>query len=343
MSKKKTRSNLLADSALEMSVLGALIMQSSPRSATLELLSPEMFFTPAWRIVYETIEKMVLDNKPIDLVTLKNELDLAGHLGEVGGPAALASLVEGVPNIEAAEEYARRLSKITLRRRLAAALQNTLTGITEGSEENLDPGRIYDNLARAAGLSTMERTLWWMRDLLSDFNPEVHKTAAQQGVPSSGIAKLDEAMTIFKPSNFTVIAGRPGLGKSTLMRQIALEAAKSGPILIFTLEESMEAVRDKMLCVLAGVSYYRWYNGHTTSEEEKRLVIETGNLANLPIAFYGGYSCDASKVRLAIRRMTDEGKRPVAVFIDHLQLMYHPKAENRDQAVGETSSPRTWG
>jgi replicative DNA helicase len=62
-----------------------------------------------------------------------------------------------------------------------------------------------------------------------------------------------------------------------------------------------------------------------------------GQLAMLPIAIYGGYSVDASRVKLVIRAMIEANKKPGAVFVDHLQLMSHPKSASRDEAVGETT------
>lgn len=320
---------------LEICVIGSLMMDDQRRAEILMRLSREMFLDDRYKNLYQTISEMVVSGHHIDYATVCADLQRHGKasLNEV-----LAESIEKTPCLDKGLEYAADLAKLSLHRRLYAALTKTASEILAGEIAEVSASSIFDRVAKAAGLIESERLFIPASELIDTFDVEAHdRKDGDPGLPETGIYDFDRAIQIFKPSTFTVVAARPAVGKSTLMRQAVMESAKRGPVLVFSLEESNEVVRDKMLCALAKVEYAKWYQGFSTKEEKTRLLIATGALESLPIVFHGGYSCDAARVKLAIRSMTEQGKKPIAVFVDHLQLMRHGKAESRDQAVGDTT------
>jgi replicative DNA helicase len=324
--------------AVEMSLIGAVIMDDESRSEVLSIVSVGMLLDIRCQEILAAINDMAVDGEKIDLVTLANKLRHRGKLEAAGGAVFLAEVVSQCPSTTGSMEYARILRENHDRRRLIGALHTVAHRLETGEEEKADPGIVYDRVMKLSGMSETERLVYRMRELLDGFDPEQHKPKdGGKGYPETGMADIDRAMAIFKPGCFTVLAARPGVGKSTLMRQMAVPASRMGPVLIFTLEESKEQVRDKMLCSMSNVDYSRWFRGMSAQEDDLKLVEIAGDLAGLPILFYGGYRCDVARVKLVLRTLSDRNERPTAVFIDHLQLMAHPKAENRDQAVGETT------
>jgi replicative DNA helicase len=323
---------------LELSVIGSLLQDDAGRAEALTVLQADMFLDLPERTVYETINAMVVAGAYIDPVTVLDELRHRGLLEKSGGAETLGVAIEGVPRIDGAVEYAKRLARTTQKRRVIHALTKAASDLAHGEQTDVDAGILYDRISKACGLVEAEKLYLTMKELMSSFEPDAHKGKnSQEGRPKSGLVDLDYSIDLFKPSNFTVIAARPAVGKSTLLRQMATTVSENGPVAIFSLEEANDVVRDKMICARARVPYDTFYRGLTDGEQESKLMAAAAGLYDLPIYFYGGYSCDAARVKLVVRSMIERGVKPAAVFVDHLQLMRHGRAESRDQAVGDTT------
>lgn len=323
---------------LELSVIGSLLLDEAGRAESLSMLSAEMFLDLPERTIYEVLSSMVVAGAHVDGVTLLEELRHRGVLERAGGVETLGLALQGVPCADKSKEYASRLARATRKRRVIHAMTRMTSELSTGIEEDVDAGLIFDRISKAAGLVEGEKLLISTREMMADFDPTAHKAKLDSpDRAKAGLTDIDTAIDLFKPSNFTVLAARPAVGKSTLMRQMAMSAAQAGPVLIFSLEEANDVVRDKMICARAQVPYDTFYRGATTDDQDAFLMAAAGAIYELPIWYYGGYSCEAARVKLAIRSMVEKGEKPVAVFVDHLQLMRHAKAENRDMAVGETT------
>lgn len=327
-----------ADRIVEAAVVAGLVYSDGGRSEALELLTADLFSDLRARTVFEVVSDLFASNEAIDPVKVMAELRKRNLVDQAGGPEYIADAIERTPNVLHPALYAVDLRKIVLKRRMAATLADIAKEISQHPAQEVDPEAIYERIAKLVEGDGLERRYVTLEEALRDLEVDCHKkTLAEAGIPSTGLLDLDRKIAVLKPSNFTVLAARPGVGKSTLMRQMAMKAAESGPVLIFSLEESIEAVRDKMLCSAAGVSYWRWYSGGTNEAEDLRMIERMGDVAKLPVAFFNRYTVDAATVRFAARTVKKQRGALTAIFIDHLQLMKHPKGENRDQAVGETT------
>lgn len=320
---------------LEREVVGSLIHCDIARPEILDIIREEMILTPSLQNAFAVCKEIYLsggDMTPAVIVVgmVKRGMD-EKHAVETVVNVMEAALGLYGAGVDAAREVANRHLALMVRR----ACTDILTEIE--TKKSIDISFVYEAIAGIETPNDRENHLWTMPELLMDFDVSLpKKTMQERGIPKFGIGKIDQTMAIFKPGNFTVLAGKPGGGKSTLMRQAALSASECGEVIIFSLEETKEQMRDKMSCAIAGVSYDTWNRGLANIDEEGRIAEAAIRLSCKSIRISTG-STDATRVKLAVKKLKASGKKISAVMIDTLNVMGHPKMDNRYQAVGETT------
>lgn len=327
---------------VEMSVLGALLID---RDAMLELagwLKPEHFYSQSHEVIYEVMLELYEDRKPIDIVTLSEGLKRKKALKTIGGVAYLTDLANQVPTSANVIEYATIVRKYAVKRSLiAAAGRLAELGFDEGTEaqECLDSAEaeIFALSDNGSGKSFIS-----VRDVLSgtlDRYNAVHDNNGElRGVPS-GFRDLDEALAGFQDSNLIILAARPGTGKTAFSLNICQFAAveKKIPVGIFALEMSNEELVDRLLVAEADIDAWRLKTGKLTDQEHESFTNAMGVLAEAPIYIDDTPGLSILDIRTRARRLKmSHGIRMLVV--DYLQLAHsHRKTEGRTQEVQEIS------
>jgi replicative DNA helicase len=274
----------------------------------------------------------------IDLVTLKEELDRAGDLNKVGGPAYIAALVDGVPKSTNVEYYARIVKeKATLRNLIDSAnkILSTAYQAEADSDEQLDQAEqsifeIADGRLKGGFVK--------LHDLVQGGMDTIEKLQENQdfitGVPT-GFTDLDRLTSGFQPSDLVIVAGRPAMGKTSLALNIAqyVGTKTEKTVGVFSLEMSKEQLFLRMLTSEARIDAHRFRGGYLGSEEYKKLSAALGALGEARVFIDDSSPISVLEMRAKARRLKSEHGLDLLV-VDYLQLMTgRGRFENRNQEL----------
>ena len=326
----------------EKAVLGAVLIHDEQFNIAVELINAQDFYRHAHQQIFDKMVSLRERNEGIDLVTLKEELDRAGNLNEVGGPAYIAALVDGVPKSTNVEYYARIVKeKATLRSLIGSA--NKI--LTTAYQAEADASEQLDLAGQAIFQITDDRLKGGfesLRDLVPGGFKTLEKLQEQQsfltGVPS-GFTDLDRLTSGFQPSDLVIIAARPSMGKTSLALNIAQHVGTKTEktVGVFSLEMSKQALFLRMLTSEARVDAHQFRGGFLSSEEYKKLSEALGALGEAKVFIDDSASISVLEMRAKARRLQQEHGLDLLI-IDYLQLMQgRGRFENRNLELASIS------
>ncbi len=330
------------DLEVEVSVLGALLIDKQAISMVAHALRPEHFYSDAHGTVYAAMIELYEDREPIDLVTLAQKLKQKKRLKQIGGSEFLSSLVEGVPTASHVEHYAKIVKDTYTKRELiqAASMVGDLA-FDEGAEvqEVLDTAE-----QRIFGLSQqhMKRSFIHVKDALADsFDrlDELHKSSGGLRGVATGFADLDRTLAGMQASNLLILAARPGMGKTALALNIAQHVAVNlkRPVGFFSLEMSKEELIDRLLVAQADIDAWKLKTGRLNELEFSKLSDAMGILADSPLYIDDTPGMSILEMRTKARRLMSE-QGLALVVMDYLTLAQPSKRyDSRVQEVAEIS------
>ena len=264
-------------------------------------------------------------HKPVDLLTLTDELKRKKELDIVGGSTYLTELTNYVPTAAHAASYAELVSQKAVRRRLIKASSE----ISElGYDEATSTQELLEK-AEAELFSVSDQVL--KQDLVSiesiltesfDRMEELHKNKGKLRGITTGYRDLDNMTAGFQKSDLVIIAARPSMGKTTLVTNLAYNVATIAkqPVLFFSLEMSKEQLVDRMLADASGVDAWNIRTGNLSDEDFGKLSEAMGELAEAPIYIDDTPGMSVLEMRTKARRANHE--HPLGlIVIDYLQLM----------------------
>jgi replicative DNA helicase len=326
----------------ERAVLGAILLENESLPKAIELLSPTDFYKEGHRKIFSTMLTLFDRSEPVDLLTLSEELRRRGGLEEVGGPAALAALVEEAATAAHLLSYAGIVREKAVLRELIHVATDI---IGQGYQAAEDVDSILDHAERMIfqiSERRMESTAVPVRAILKEtfeyiealYERKEHVT----GLPT-GFDKLNELTSGFQPSDLIIIAGRPSMGKTAFALNIAqhvgIELKRTA--LIFSLEMSKEQLVQRLLCAEARVDSHKVRTGYLDQRDWRPLTNAAGRLADAPIFIDDTPALSILEARAKARRVKSEHGLDLVV-VDYLQLMRgRGGVENRQQEISEIS------
>ena len=326
----------------ERSVLGAILVENTAINRAQEILKEHDFYREPHRKIFKVMAGLSERATAIDPVTLKEELSRSGDLDSVGGPAYIASLVDGVPQTANIEYYARIVKEKAILRNLIEAGNRIITTAFEASlptEDILDESeRLIFRIAQdqlRAGFVPMK--------VIADQSLKTIERLAEHrqlvtGLPT-GFPSLDEHTSGLQPSDLVVVAARPAMGKTSFALNIAQHAGmkEARRVGVFSLEMSREQIFLRLLTGLARVDAHRLRTGRLSKEEWTRLTLAMGELAQAPISIDDTAGTTVLEMRAKSRRLKLEQGLDLLI-VDYLQLMRgRGRHENRNQEISEIS------
>jgi replicative DNA helicase len=326
----------------ERSVLGAILLNNDIFNLAVEVVDAPDFFRDAHRRIFEKMVQLSNRGNAIDLVTLKEELGRSGELDEVGGPAYITALVDGVPRSTNVQHYARIIKEKATLRRLISSANKILTTAYEGEDEAdeiLDQAEhaifaIADDKIRDGFVS--------LRDLAHASLDTIEKLHARKelitGVPT-GFTDLDEMTSGLQPSDLLIIAARPSMGKTSLVLNIAQHVGTKTDMSVgvFSLEMSKEQLFLRMLTAEARIDAHRLRGGFLGERDWGKLSQAIGTLSEAKIFIDDSPSIGVLEMRAKCRRLASEHGLNL-VIIDYIQLMQgRGKFENRTLELASIS------
>lgn len=327
----------------ERSVLGAMLQDASAVMQAAETLSPDDFYQPAHRELFDCMLGLFRAQSPIDLVTVDSELSRRGTLEGVGGTAYLIELSQFVPTTANVKAYIQLVSeKATLRRLIRASQnisqecfsqQNPLPEVLAHAEKS-----IFDIVMnRSSGESLVH-----VKNVLYDTYAQIEELSRLKGrisgVPT-GFTALDNILTGLHGGELIILGARPAMGKTTLAMNIAGHAALAAgkSVAVFSLEMPREQIALRLLCSDARVDMQRVRQGRLTGDDWMRLAKSIGPMSNASLYIDDTAGLSPSQLRSRCRRlMMDKGLD--LIVVDYLGLMHADgKSENRQLEVSEIS------
>lgn len=327
----------------EMSLLGAVLIDEDTLSDISEHVNARDFYDQRHAIIYDAMMRLFEKHKPVDLLTLTEELKGKKELDTIGGSAYLTELTNYVPTAAHAEAYAELVAQKAIRRRLIKASGD----ISElGYNEDTTTQELLQQ-AEAELFSVSDQSL--KQDLVSiesiltesfDRMEELHRNKGMLRGIQTGYKDLDNMTAGFQKSDLIVLAARPAMGKTTLVTNLAYNVATIAkqPVLFFSLEMSKEQLVDRMLADASGVDAWNIRTGNLSDDDFSKISEAMGELAEAPIFIDDTPGMTVLEMRTKARRAMHD--QPLGlIIIDYLQLMQGNGRDNgnRVQEVSEIS------
>src|SRR5918996_1210721 len=309
----------------EKSVLGAILIYNEAFNHAAELLDSRDFFRDAHRRIFEKMMALNERGDAVDSVTLKEELSRAGELDEIGGPAYIASLADGVPRSANVEYYARIVKeKATLRNLIHSA--NKI--LVEAYEAEQEPDLLLDEAERAIFAIAEDRIREGfvpLRDLVQSSFTTIERLQQHKGLVTgvpTGFVDLDEMTSGLQPSDLILVAARPSMGKTSFVLNIAQHVGTSTDMTVgfFSLEMSKEQLFMRMLTAEARIDAHRFRSGYLNEKDYGRLSHALGTLAEARVFIDDTASLGVLEMRAKARRLQAEHGLHLLI-IDYIQLM----------------------
>lgn len=329
----------------ETSILGAVLIDDDVLTRVSDKLSADDFYDHRHELIYGAMLRLYEHHRPVDLLTLSDELKKKGELDDAGGTQYLTELSNQVPTAAHAVSYAEIIAQSAMRRRLISASGNI-------AELGFDESKNTDELLESAeaqlfsvsdkalrqDLSSLEQILTESFDRME----ELHRNKDGLRGIRTGWRDLDNLTAGLQRSDLIILAARPAMGKTTLVTNLAYNVAtlEKQAVLFFSLEMGKEQLVDRMLADAAGVDAWNIRTGKLTDDDFEKISHAMGEMAEAPIYIDDTPGVTTLELRTKARRAAHE--HPLGlIIIDYLQLMQGSGRgggfENRVQEVSEIS------
>jgi len=327
---------------VEMSVLGAMLIEKEAIARALDLLTDEAFYKEAHRIIFRGMIALFDRSEPVDLVTLTEELRRRGELEKVGGSYYLTELTNYITSAANIEYHAKIVLEKALMRQLITS-SNEISGRAYQDSEDA-----FDLLDEAEQKIFKISEMHLKRSFIS-MNQALHKTMEMlesihgkhsgiTGVPS-GFTELDNITGGFQKSDLVVVAGRPAMGKTAFVLSAARNASVEydAPAAFFSLEMSAQQLVLRLICAEARVDQHKVRTGRLPEDQWQYLSTRIGKLARAKLFIDDTPSLGILELRAKARRLKAEHDIQMVV-VDYLQLMQGPKGmDSREREISAIS------
>jgi replicative DNA helicase len=332
----------------ERAVLGAILLDNLTYSQAAEHLLSDDFSLDSHRRIYLRIMELAESGRPIDFVTLTEQLGQHKEIEAVGGVAYVTSLTDGLPRVKNIEQYVRIVKDKALLRNLIHAA----TSAIQKAYEQEGPAEEIVDAAEAAIFQISEKRIGigfqGIAEIVKDSFGSIDKLY-ERGQRITGLEThfedLDSVTSGFQKSDLIIIAARPSMGKTAFAINIAENAAVMDKkvVAVFSLEMSRESLLLRLLCSQSRVDSHKLRTGFLSREDRGKLVSGLGMLLEAPIFIDDTPGVSMSEMRAKSRRLQQSQGQLDLIIVDYLQLVAGAPAggsrrfENRNQEVSAIS------
>ena len=328
----------------EMALLGCLLIDGDIAIELVEKLAEDDFYQESHKFILRAMKKVFDSRKPIDLVTVADELDSEGALEKAGGIVYLTDLTGLTPSAANYKSYYEIVSRDSINRRLIRAARKIIETSMESPDGNASLAyaekTVYDisqQTERSALLGMSDGDI--ITSVLDEFQALQADPNALRGIPT-GYKRLDKITNGLHGGDLIVLAARPGMGKTSLAMNLVENASlKNNKVsAVFSLEMPRKQIIQRLLCSYANVSMANALSGRLSQKEWKKLMLASDKLKKSQI-----YVDDSSRVTPAeilskCRRLSATAGGLDLVMIDYIQLMSSGSSvvagsENRQQEI----------
>ncbi len=330
----------------EQAIIGGLMLENQAWDKISSKVCGDDFYRTEHRILFQAILTLANKNQPFDVVTLLDTLKSNNALDDAGGEAYLFELANNTPSVANVSAYADIVREKSVQRQLIAVA-------TEIADSAYNPGsrevpELLD-FAESKVFAIAEQTP-------SDGGPEIIKSILVRAVEridalyhsgdsitglATGLSDLDELTSGLQKSDLVIVAGRPSMGKTTLVMNIAEHAAikANKPVLVFSMEMPGDSLAMRMMSSLGRIDQHRIRTGKLDDDDWPRVTSAVHMLSEAPLFIDDSAALSPSEMRARARRLVKEHGQLGLIVVDYLQLMKVPgfKADNRTAEISEIS------
>jgi replicative DNA helicase len=312
------------DVLAEKSVLGAIMIDTAAISLVAEFLRPYHFYLREHQVIFNSMLLLYEKQMPIDIITLKSQLQSEGEIKNVGGAEYLSDLINTVPTSAYIEHYAQIVRGVYTKRKL---IEVSSRSVEKAFSDKGDIKELIDDIESSIFALAQEhqhRDFIPLKEILTESFERLEdfmKTGGHtRGLPT-GFTSLDNKLSGLMPSNLIVLAARPGVGKTTFALNIALNVAmkEKKSVGFFSLEMSKEELVDRLLVGQADIDAWRLKTGRLSDQDTKAIVQAMGELAEANIHIDDTPGISVLEMRTKARKLKAE-KGLDLIVVDYLQL-----------------------
>lgn len=309
----------------EEAVLGACLIEKDAFGLVGETLNPSSFYDTKHQLIYHALQQLATENKPIDVLTVTNQLRANGELDDAGGMYYIAELSQKVLSSAHIEYHAQIIAQKALARQMITFASGVL-------RDAFDDGQDVNELMQKAQGYLFELSKTSMKKDFTQIDPVIkeafellHKAAGNvdgmSGIPS-GFDKLDAITNGWQKSDLIIIAARPAMGKTAFVLSMAKNIAVNYkiPVAMFSLEMSNVQLVNRLIVNVCEISGDKIRSGKLDPYEWTQLDTKINELYNAPLYIDDTPSLSVFELRSKARRLVKEHGVQM-IIIDYLQLM----------------------
>jgi replicative DNA helicase len=326
----------------EMALIGSVLVDREMLAAVGEIVAASDFYAHVHETIFAVLLHLYERGEPLDKISVAEELRQRGLLERVGGLSYISALMDTVQTAASARYYATIVrEKSVLRSLIHAGTEITQLGY-EGEEDvpgALDRSeQLVYKIGERRGVTEFMPVSRLMKGVFDRIDQRYQMRGDRTGL-TAGFRDVDAMTTGFQPGNFVIIAGRPGMGKTSFALNMAVAAAREegGPIAFFSLEMSNSELIERLICSEARISMNDMRRGNIKAHQWEEISSAMGTINDLPIYLDDMGALTVADVRSRCRRLKSTIGL-AAIFIDYLQLVrpsVMARGANRNEELSE--------
>lgn len=327
---------------LEEAVLGAILMDSKALNEVIDSLNPEAFYDPRHQRIFESVTTLFNDSKPIDILTVTEELKSTGHLEVVGGPFYISQLTNRVASTANAEVHAKIIMQKYILRELIRISSDTIKLAYDETTDVFDLLDKTESMLYTVSEKNLKRSFTDMGSVMTKAMAQIDEVRQMEeglsGIPT-GFKNLDLITSGWQRSDMVVIAARPAMGKTAFVLSMARNTAVdyNMPVAVFSLEMSAVQLVQRLISAEAEIESEKLRKGNLSDQEFQQIHHRIGRLARAPIFIDDTPALSVFELRAKCRRLKQQHNIEM-VIIDYLQLMTAGSDKgNREQEISMIS------
>ena len=328
----------------EMALLGCLLMDAEIAADLVEKLAEEDFYQESHKYIIRAMRRVFADRKPVDLVTVSDELESEGALEKAGGIVYLTELTQITPSAANYKSYHEIIVRDSINRKLIRASRKIIETSMKGTDERTSLAfaekSIYDisrQSERSVLMAMSEGDI--IGEVLTKFEKLQSEPESFRGIPT-GFKRLDKITHGLQGGALVVLAARPGMGKTSLAMNLVEHASlrANKTCAVFSLEMPRHEIVQRLICSYANVSMQKALDGSLSAKEWKKLMLAGDQLKKSNIYIDDSSRVTPAEILSKCRRLKSTAGGVDLIMIDYIQLMSSGDSsmagsENRQQEI----------
>ncbi|MCH9715820.1 MAG: replicative DNA helicase [Gammaproteobacteria bacterium] len=330
----------------EQAILGGLMLDNQVWDKIGHKLCDADFYRTEHRLLFQCIANLVAKNQPFDVVTVLDGLKSNNQADEAGGEAYLFELAHNTPSVANVSAYADIVRSKSVQRQLIGVAGEIADAAYQPGEREVSDlldfaeTRVFAISEQTASEGGPEAMQSVVVRAVERIDALFHSGTAITGLPT-GLTDLDELTSGLQESDLVIVAGRPSMGKTSLVMNIAENAAleTQKPVLVFSMEMPADSLAMRMMSSLGRIDQNRIRTGKLNDDDWSRVTSTVHMLSEASLYIDDSSSLSPAELRARARRLAKEQGQLGLIVIDYLQLMKVPgfRADNRAAEISEIS------